>query len=567
MKSSSRLLLLSALFLFACHGALAQSIPVFPGATGYGTQTVAGRGTVGVSGSTTVYKVTLLTDSNPSVVGELRYGVETVTGPRVIIFEVSGVIELHRVLTIRNSNPFITIAGQTAPAPGITLKNAGINVQSHDVLVQHIAIRPGKRPKGAAGAGWNNWEFLPPISNRKCILINVAPGNTTHNVVFDHVSVSWGTDENVTIGGANDSNGSTRDITVSNSFVYEALRHAGHPDDVSIDGHSAGFLVYNAANRVSVARNVLAFNRWRNPLITEDAIDVRVVNNFVYAPGQAREHRIAMGSVGTGPVRESMDGNVIILHQDPTAYGYGTNATQGVSISVGAPEYRLFLNNNRLWHPTYSGNWVPSTPPFNPMLVYQGTPATPLATDELVDDGVASCASLTADQVEDALLGGSGARAGVRDLSDARLKAQIDARTLRDWTDSPESVSRGRSGCRRLSHGQQHSVVESPDRFRRPGRSRWQRLHRTRGMAPRIFQLRAVGAAIRSSPRRRFWIISKTTCPTAGPPPGSPTGRSIRSEPRVRLITTRSTRRVIPQVMRIRSSPARIGLTRSFRPT
>jgi hypothetical protein len=434
----SRVLLASGLFLWGCQTALAQTLPVFPGATGYGTNTVAGRGTVGVAGSTTVYKVTLLTDSNPSVFGELRYGVETVTGPRVIVFEKSGVIELRRALKIRNNNPFITIAGQTAPAPGITLKNAGINVQSHDVLVQHIAIRPGKRPKGAAGSGWDNWEFLPPISNRKCILIDALTGSKTFNVVFDHVSVSWGTDENVTIDGYN---APVEDVTVSNSFIYEALRHAGHPDDATatnpLDGHSAGFYVLNDVRRVSVARNVLAFNRWRNPRIAQGATDVRVANNFIYSPGEDRGHRLLLGTGGTPPLRASMDGNLVVLHQSPTTYGYSANATHGIAINNGAPVFDLFLNNNRLWHPTYSGNWVPSTPPFNSTLVSQGTPASPLTSDPLTDGVVLLPASLTTDQMEDALLWGSGARAGVRDLSDARLKTQIDVRTLRDWTDSP----------------------------------------------------------------------------------------------------------------------------------
>src|SRR5688572_12895288 len=154
----------------------AHALPVFPGAQGYGTSTTAGRGTVGVANSSTVYVVTSLNDSNPTVYGELRYGVENVTGPRVIVFQVGGVIELRDALTVRQTRPYLTIAGQTAPYPGITLKNAGINVQSHDVLVQHIAIRPGARPVGAAGSGWEN---LPSYSNRKCILIDAPTGYAT----------------------------------------------------------------------------------------------------------------------------------------------------------------------------------------------------------------------------------------------------------------------------------------------------------------------------------------------------------------------------------------------------
>jgi hypothetical protein len=89
MRPSSCLALLGrVLFLFAVLGGLtlAHALPVFPGARGYGTETPAGRGTIGVPGSSTVYVVTSLGDSNPSVPGELRYGIENVSGPRVIVF-------------------------------------------------------------------------------------------------------------------------------------------------------------------------------------------------------------------------------------------------------------------------------------------------------------------------------------------------------------------------------------------------------------------------------------------------------------------------------------------------
>src|SRR5687767_15938295 len=80
---------------------VAVALPVFPGAVGFGTNTVAGRGAV--NDAEHIYKVTTLDDSNISnpVVGSLRYGVERVIGPRVIVFEVSGVIELQKDLIIR----------------------------------------------------------------------------------------------------------------------------------------------------------------------------------------------------------------------------------------------------------------------------------------------------------------------------------------------------------------------------------------------------------------------------------------------------------------------------------
>jgi hypothetical protein len=439
--------------------AAARALPVFPGAQGYGTETVAGRGIIGVPASTTVYVVNSLGDSSPSVPGELRYGIENVSGPRVIVFEVGGVIELRRVLTVRQTHPYLTIAGQTAPYPGITLKNAGINVQSHDVLVQHIAIRPGARPKGAAGAGWDNWEFLPPYTNRKCIGIDVPEGYETYNVVFDHVTSSWGTDENVTIGGG--AGTAVRDITISNSLNYEALRFCGHPDvtnpdgtRIGIDGHSAGLFVYKLGRDVSIHRNVFAFIRWRNPKVAQAGTDMHVVNNFIYAPGQHTGHRIQIGEsvpshTTAYSTRASVVGNVTVLHANPTLYPswsatkYAANNTEAIDIHANASAVvNLFLDNNHLWHPTYSGNWVPSSPDYNSVLVHQGTVPNQLGLDPLADDGVALLdPDWGPEQIEDYLLTRSGARPAVRDAIDIRLVDQIRNRTLRDWMDDPSEYS------------------------------------------------------------------------------------------------------------------------------
>lgn len=442
-----------------CPFLSAQPLPVFPGAEGYGTETVAGRGTVGVAGSTTVYVVTSLGDSAPAVSGELRYGIENVSGPRVIVFEVGGVIELRKVLTVRQSHPYLTIAGQTAPYPGITLKNAGINVQSHDVLVQHIAIRPGARPKGDPESGWNNWEFLPSYSNRKCIGIDVPSGYETYNVVFDHVTCSWGTDENVTIGGG--SGTAVRDITISNSLISEALRFCGHPDVTDdegnpdgIDGHSAGLYVYKLGEDVTVSRNIIAFNRWRNPKVAQGATDMHVINNFIYAPGQWQGHRIQVGEsipphTTAYDVRSSIVGNVTVLHEDPTQFPswsttkYAANSTQAIDIHANAPvDVDTFLDNNHLWHPTYSGNWVPSSPDYNSTLVHQGTVPNQLGSDPLTDDGVTLLDSgWGPEEIEEYLLARSGSRPGDRDVVDLRLIAEIEERTLRDWMDLPSEYS------------------------------------------------------------------------------------------------------------------------------
>ena len=154
----------------------ATSLPAFPGAEGFGSTTIGGRGGQ-------VVKVTNLNDSGS---GSFRAAAEEMTVPRIVVFDVAGVIELSNEITIED--PYITIASQTAPGNGITLKNAGIRVKTHDVIIRGLHIRPGDSTVGedpetrdgvVVGARWGVDEL------------------TSYNVIIDHNSISWGVDENV----------------------------------------------------------------------------------------------------------------------------------------------------------------------------------------------------------------------------------------------------------------------------------------------------------------------------------------------------------------------------------
>src|SRR5690606_31741653 len=131
---------------------------------GFGVDTAAGRGGQ-------VHRVTNLKDSGA---GSLRACVNA-SGPRVCVFEVSGTIRMAGDLTIRN--PKITIAGQTAPSPGIMLRGGGLHIATSDVLVQHLRVRPGDDPEGHTP---ENRDALK-ISNPELIT----------NIVVDHCSFSW----------------------------------------------------------------------------------------------------------------------------------------------------------------------------------------------------------------------------------------------------------------------------------------------------------------------------------------------------------------------------------------
>ncbi|HQH28009.1 MAG TPA: hypothetical protein PLP17_11480, partial [Oligoflexia bacterium] len=152
-------------------------IPVFPGAAGFGTRTPAGSGRHQTPPSAAIYRVNSLADRGS---GTLRQCVEA-AGARTCVFEVSGRIELASEL--RAVNPFLTIAGQTAPAPGILLSGGPLRIAAPEVLVQHLQVRAGDAVTG------------PNPASRDSVAV-IAPSTPVYNVVLDHLSASWGIDEN-----------------------------------------------------------------------------------------------------------------------------------------------------------------------------------------------------------------------------------------------------------------------------------------------------------------------------------------------------------------------------------
>ena len=127
---SNRLWVMGALLLAHCVAA-AETPLAFPGAVGAAATTPGGRGGE-------VVRVTTLAPSGPgSFVEAVRR-----PGRRIVVFEVGGVIDLVES-TVKITEPYLTIAGQTAPPPGITLIRGGIDITTHDVVVRHIRVRPG----------------------------------------------------------------------------------------------------------------------------------------------------------------------------------------------------------------------------------------------------------------------------------------------------------------------------------------------------------------------------------------------------------------------------------------
>lgn len=220
-------------------------IPAFPGAEGGGKYTFGGRGGK-------VYVVTSLADSGP---GTLREACEK-AGPRIVVFNVAGKIKLESPLIIRA--PYITIAGQSAPGDGVVVAGETVWVDTHDVVIRHMRFRRGETHVGRRD--------------------DAIGGNPVGNIMIDHVSASWGLDENMSIYRHmyNDSTGGiekkfgTVNITIQNSIFSEALDTWNHSLGSTLGGENCSFM-----------RNLWANNAGRNPSIGWNGI-FNFANNVVY---------------------------------------------------------------------------------------------------------------------------------------------------------------------------------------------------------------------------------------------------------------------------------------------
>ena len=225
---------------------------------GWGAQSVGGQGG----------RVIKVTNLNANGEGSFRAALEA-EGPRIIVFEVGGVIDLEKK-QIKVKNPYVTIAGQTAPSPGITVIRGGITFDTHDIIMQHIFFRMGD-----AGAEIGE-GYEPEISTS-------ANGNA-YNIIVDHCSVAWGVDENLSVSGKRGYGPEfgSRNITFSYNFISEGLAYSVHKKQTM--NHSMGTLVMDDCTNVAIIGNFYAHNYERNPWFKGNSSGV-VINNLIYDPG------------------------------------------------------------------------------------------------------------------------------------------------------------------------------------------------------------------------------------------------------------------------------------------
>lgn len=272
-----------------------------------------------------VIAVTTIASDGP---GSLREALAK-TGPRTIVFEVGGVIDLEgRNLAI--DHPFVTVAGQTAPSPGINIVKGGLVIRSHDVIVQHVRIRPGDL--GEAPRSGRDIDAITTIA--------------AHNVVVDHCTLSWATDENLSASGPRFTGetedewraGTSHNILYSNNIIAEGLANSTHAKGE----HSKGSLIHDNVSRILLYRNIYASNFERSPLF-KGGVRGAIINNYIYNPGQRAIHYNLQGLEwdGVDPVEGQMDviGNVMKA-------GPSTHVGLPLIMIAGIGDLSLFLRDN-----------------------------------------------------------------------------------------------------------------------------------------------------------------------------------------------------------------------------
>ncbi|MEZ6071265.1 MAG: hypothetical protein R3C10_13580 [Pirellulales bacterium] len=382
--------------LMLAHDGVATELLAFPGAEGAGAYATGGRG-----GS--VYHVTSLADNGD---GTLRRGIENANGPTTIVFDVSGTIELQSKLVIRKPN--ITIAGQTAPGSGVTVSGNVFSVgssesnhtQADNTIIRYMRFRNGQ-----------------PAANQ-IDTFSITGGN---NVIIDHVSASWGSDENLSV-----TKGSNY-VTVQWSLITEGLDARGH-------GYGSLIAPENPGTRYTFHHNLYANNSGRIPragsrdYARDFLFDFR--NNVAYNWGGAGDWG-GWAVVGGDPNEERVDFNFINNYY---VAGPNTPVTfySQTALSSNYRTSRIFQSGNKI-DSNHNGVLDGIDTGWDMIRGSYSQLSSPLAVDPMF-----AVVTETADEAYYSVLRGSGATFPVRDEVDQRVIAGVldqSGRIIREAAD------------------------------------------------------------------------------------------------------------------------------------
>jgi pectate lyase len=353
-------------------------------------KTVGGRGG-------RIIRVTTLAASGP---GSLREALEA-TGPRIVVFEVAGQIDMGTA-TLDIKNPFVTIAGQTAPSPGVTLiRGKGLAIHTHDVIVQHIRVRTGDagHPRGS---GWST--------------DGVRTEDGAYDVIIDHCSLYWATNKIAAVAGTR-FGGATPDdwrnttshrVTFSNTIIAEALSRSSH---WKIE-HSKGALIHDNTTGVLLLGDLFAHDYERSPLF-KGGVHGAIVNNLIYDPGQRAIHY-----------------NLIAEEWGPHPYQVGMMSAVGNVLRAGmsTPPDLAFLEIGGDGDLEYYGHDNIAVDRIGrplPMLGAYTTTGARIIEEDRPPVWPEGLVAIPARDVQRAVLATVGARPWDRDYDDARLVADV----------------------------------------------------------------------------------------------------------------------------------------------
>jgi len=360
----------AALALLPATAARPNKLPAFPGAEGFGAYTPGGR----------CGKVLLVTNLNDSGPGSLRAACEA-EGPRIVVFRVSGIIELKSDLEIEN--PYVTIAGQSSPG-GICLKNYPLEIKTHDVVVRYLRCRPGD------------------VMKKEMDGLSVSDAQ---NIIIDHCSVSWAVDETFSVTRY------SKNITVQWCMITESLNRSYHQKGA----HGYGSLIVGYDGGYTFHHNVYAHHNSRNPRpggeVGWPGIILDFRNNLIYDWGWT------CGYSSVTRVRINYVGNY--LKPGPST----REASRGFAFNIGGPLTAMFVARNYLdgFPEKNRDNWLMMRFPEAPQAVIENLikmrtpfPSAPVRTD-------------SAQAAYPRILKDVGATLPVRDAVDARIIGEIES--------------------------------------------------------------------------------------------------------------------------------------------
>ncbi len=278
------------------------------------------------------------------------------TGPRVIVFEVGGVIDLRsksaqrltQMISLKNGNGNVVVAGETAPSPGIHLIGAPLEILTSNVVIRHLSIYTGTQ--------------FPYYLSSDALKIDSFGGNNIRNILIENNTFLWAIDETGELwtDPLNYDVGRIKDIIFRKNIFGEALLAAnqgtGNPEGAlhPKGPHSNGFLLSHGAQQITFERNIFASNYRRNPWITGNTTSF-FLNNLIFNPDR-HAFIFSGGNVYGDPPKDVLSaqvtavGNVAFAGQDTQDWLMGDTDGQP-KMFFGAPDSvgrntKLYLDDN-----------------------------------------------------------------------------------------------------------------------------------------------------------------------------------------------------------------------------